>query len=430
MNPTLEMLAGLARTSGPRRLDLLHIYLEDGAREAAGLLMLDAMDRPIALTVGGLFTLGEFQTSPGAMLHWPVALGLRRVLTFHTQLYNPRFDIEPQDHEFAERLVHLAALSGLDVVDHVVFGPRPLYESLRRWPGWSWPRPASVAEMAGWPARYPRRPDPIIKDPVSGQSWAGRGVPPSWLVAALERGLGLDDFEIHFGDEDDLPPEDGIGAFQVVGPPTEPAVDRPPAGYRELRHDDEDVRLPLDGPAAMAVVEQLVFDLERPPAVAGAVFFDDDGVPVEVPPGYWAPLELVRERPSTLFARCVAQHATQAVTFSRRPGRAVRTDEDLDLALRLVLLARLFGVVVTDHVLLGDDGERVTLRDRRLWAWPNADPLVEAWWPSAARGGLSTEVVRHPTTRQVWDRRGQKPGWVEELEAAGWPLEALIEPSP
>jgi DNA-binding protein H-NS len=53
-------------------------------------------------------------------------------------------------------------------------------------------------------AIYGRRPNslkgrkvaPKYRDPVSGETWAGRGVRPRWLVARLKGGKKLEDFAI------------------------------------------------------------------------------------------------------------------------------------------------------------------------------------------------------------------------------------------
>lgn len=429
MNPTHKQLEALAATAGEERLDLLHQFLEDGWREVAGLLILDERDRPVALAVGGLYTLGELQASPGALLHWAVILGVHRVVVFHTQLKSPSFEIEAQDHEFCERLFHLASLAGLEVVDHIVFGGRPLFASLRQWSGWEWPPPATSKEIAGWKGRYPRRPDPIMKDPVTGQSWAGAGAEPRWLEEARELGFEEEEFVVpHEPAEEWELPAEGFGVVRLVGPSVEPAIYHPPPGYRSLRHDDEHVRLPPVREAAAEIVARLVFDIPRPPSVAGAIFFDDHGEIFQAPPGIWAPLRHVVERPSALYARCLAWDAASAITFARRPGRAQPTAEDLELARRLILLGRLMGIGIRDHIIIGDGGMYRGLRHRGTWGWPGTDPLAEAWWPAPNRG-LPKVVAVHPETGEIWNRRGLEPLWVQELLDQGVPFEALLHPT-
>ena len=383
MNLNESLLSRLASATPPQRADELQRLLDSREDNSVGLMLLDRTGRVGGLVIASLETFATIRAHPGALLCWPVWAGVEEVVAFHTRR-DIAVELTAADLQFCQRLVDFAGVLGLSLRDHILFGLRPEWVSLRSTSPGHWPKAADPEVIATWPA--PREPlAPRYRDWISGETWAGRGTQPLWLQEALEMDLKLADFElVNSSDKKELAgqaPPRGAELVEVMLLPDQ----RP--SHRQLEFDGISAikvgPVVSDEPSAVAASLYPLLDSCMLTSAAGALFWNREGQAIEPIAGYWSSLEGWSQAPGRLFSRGLSDTAVKAVTFSwlrdRRNFNLSGVEEHLFRS--WALSGQLMGVDVVDHLAINSDGDFRALRQSSLFRWPATDAIRYMPWP-------------------------------------------------
>lgn len=381
---------------------------------------------PLALVWAPLSGLHTCESSLGNLLIWPVLYGADQMLAFHTQVTTSSGPgIEAADRRFARRLRDLGQLfgAGITLIDHLLFraGRPPI--SLRA--GMEEEEPATLREMSVWQRQVRRSTPPRYRQPATGQTWSGRGTMPDWLVSALERGFDLRAFEWNPQPSPDRPlgiPAD-MGLFGFVGPSFAAGAFAPRDELQEIRYSGFEVR--AEPKELGRILAGRVLPHEP---LTGLFTIARDQTVTGPRAGVFGPETTVKAAPATLFRPAVLDGGIQAVTFTALPKRAdaVFSRERRELVQQLAYLGEVLCLPVVDHLIVQPDSPPLSLRESTRWSWPRMPPVDDPLWPPVRRAQQRVRVIQHPTDGRTWDRRGNRPGWLDELLAEGFTEEELL----
>lgn len=195
---------GPARYSSGSVGDWLVRRLRYEPYELVGVLSIDRRHRIFGCTIVYRGIEDRALVEPQGILAPPLLYGAPRCAIFHN---HPSDTITPSsaDEEATKRLLCSCRILGLELEDHLIIG-RTRWGSMALH---ALRRPGGFAGL-GWDGMWRARDgrsvvQPKYRHPETGETWAGRGSLPKWLLREKDAGRDLGDFRVRPGRRPRLP---------------------------------------------------------------------------------------------------------------------------------------------------------------------------------------------------------------------------------